>query len=229
MAETMGSTPPSSARGVSFSGGGGVLSTIIGGMFSARGQRRANRANERIAKENRAFQKMMSDTAIQRRMADLRAGGLNPILAGKFDASTPAGAMATMGSVGGAGVEGAAKGAATAMQLAQIGNIKANTAFTQAKTKSIGGISELGEVAGKAFQWLKGQTLFKNLMQGGQPIDYASLSRELKDSLAKQVARMAGDASTSAAQARNATREALAEIKAYLLNLGGDDIKTARD
>jgi hypothetical protein len=74
------------------------LDNILGsegllGLISGVG---TNVASARQAQKQMAFQERMSNTSIQRRMTDLRAGGLNPILAGKHEASSPGGAMAQM-------------------------------------------------------------------------------------------------------------------------------------
>ncbi len=67
---------------------GGIASTILG-----------NNSAKHEAEENRDWQADMSNTSVQRRMDDLRAAGLNPLLAvqsAQGGASTPSGAQANL-------------------------------------------------------------------------------------------------------------------------------------
>lgn len=116
---------------------GALAGPVVGGLFSAMGQRDANQANRKLAKKQQQFQERMSNTAVQRRMADLDAAGINPILAGRYDASTPPGQMATMGSELGAGVQGAHTAAQMKVMAEQIKNIMQDTSLKKSQSEYV--------------------------------------------------------------------------------------------
>lgn len=73
------------------------LGSVATNMFNSDNVDKTNQANALQAQMNRDFQERMSNTAYQRGMSDMKAAGLNPILAyQKGGASSPSGSQATM-------------------------------------------------------------------------------------------------------------------------------------
>lgn len=128
----------------------------IGAVGGFLGQRSANRANIKQAQiataanvaeaaKSREFQERMSSTAHQRAMADLRAAGLNPILAAQSPASTPSGAQgqairpaeikSSLGAGISSGLQAARVGQEVEMNQARIETERAKAANLSASTQ----------------------------------------------------------------------------------------------
>jgi len=135
--------------------GSGIISAgagLLGGLMGQKGQEETNLANAQQARDQMDFQERMSSTSYQRGVKDMEAAGLNPMLAySQGGASTPGGAMATMGNPKLAAIQGAAAGLSTATQAAQIDNTKADTHLKEAQAsetdqRRLTGISSAGHM-----------------------------------------------------------------------------------
>ena len=115
------------------------IGTAIGGLFGYKGAKKQNVASAQQAQQQMDFQERMSNTAVQRRMADLQKAGINPILAGSKEASSPAGAQAPQ-------VNQAQVALSTIGSAAGIANTIAQANLTNKKAGVVGPAAELGQI-----------------------------------------------------------------------------------
>lgn len=113
----------------------GILGDVFGGLFGASSQEKANRANLKNAREQRAWEEMMANSAVQRRRNDIEKAGFNPVLAAVGPgASTPSVSTPTMEPTFDRNfLKGST--AAALMQSEQLRNMRADTESKTAEAR----------------------------------------------------------------------------------------------
>nr|DAV43422.1 MAG TPA: minor capsid protein [Microviridae sp.] len=125
------------AQGIANAMGAGAQMLYNYGMankqagFNAKQNKIAMDYNSAEAQKNRDWQEMMSNTAYQRAMADMKAAGLNPILAANLGgASTPGGATGTISGAS-MGLQGA-----SAASISALGNGVLGSNYSRSQNES---------------------------------------------------------------------------------------------
>ncbi|WNK14369.1 MAG: DNA pilot protein [Microvirus sp.] len=119
-----------------------LVAPAIGGIASYYGQKQTNMSNAQQAQAQMDFQADQTGSSYQRGVADMKAAGLNPMLAySQGGASSGGGAQASMGNELGAGANSAMSIAQARQQMAQsqaqIENINADTGNKEQQTTNL--------------------------------------------------------------------------------------------
>ena len=127
------------------------MSAALGGLFGLAGSLATAAFNAKQAKKNRKFQKKVLQKRYQWQVADLRAAGINPMLAPNLGAGSAPGAQATAPDFGQAMMAGAERGSKLKLPQAQKVLLEAQVR-NQASATDLNRQKTLGELQSQKVQ-----------------------------------------------------------------------------
>lgn len=219
-----------------------LAGAVIGGRSSAKGQEQANETNVGLSREQMRFQERMSGTAYQRGVADMKAAGLNPMLAySQGGASAPTGSMATTQNTQAQMGANLSSSAGQAMQMIsaiqQMEATQANTQLTaaaEAKTRSETMAHDLNSaklIADTEYTRTQQKKTFEEIL--GASYDSQEKQMRYRANMGQDDPRIKGSSFAADAERRKSEAktakiyERTAESKAQIAKYGIDEAKAA--
>lgn len=179
---------------------GAAIPAIINGISSAQNTNSVNSANANLNSANMAWQERMSNTAMQRRVEDLKKAGLNPLLAtGQQGASTPSPSMIPMQK----------RDAIDLSSAVQLANVMADTKVKEANAASIiantpTGINEPPRTTAQLLLQANSEAAWKDVHIKDQQLQQAITQTSI---LAENLKKATAEATSAAAHADQAAAQ----------------------